>query len=107
MGRFYDEDLDETIETIKCDKMTKTRFEEIYVRKRKPVKIVGCIEQSDLAKFSVEHLFQSFKESGLSFDAKIFSDNKTQAVKTIDEAILGINDGKIATLEVGLTTCAF
>jgi hypothetical protein len=42
----------------RCDKIDKNRFEENYVRRRKPVKIVGCVEQSDLSTFSVEHLFE-------------------------------------------------
>ena len=95
--------MDETIETIKCNKITKAMFEENYVRKRKPVKIIGCFEQSDLSKFSVEHLFESFKESGVAFDAKFFSDNKTKSAASIDEAILNINQGQVATLEVSLT----
>ena len=63
--RFYDEELDETIETISCDKISKEEFEEKYVRKRQAVKIVGCVEQSDLEKWSsVKNLIDNLEKTG-------------------------------------------
>jgi len=57
--------LDETIETISCDKISIEEFEEKYVRKRQAVKIVGCVEQSDLEKLSsVKNLIDSLEKTG-------------------------------------------
>jgi hypothetical protein len=64
--------LDETIETISCDKISKEEFEEKYVRKRQAVKIVGCVEQSDLEKWSsVKNLIDSLEKTGSHLSGRV------------------------------------
>ena len=75
-SRFYDEDLDETIETISCDKITKEEFKEKYVRQRIAVKIVGCVDQTDLSKFSVDNLLDVYKKYGTFLEGKILKKNQ-------------------------------
>jgi superfamily I DNA/RNA helicase len=69
--------MDETIATISCGEMSEKEFEQKFVRKRIPVKLVGCAGNSDLSKFSVESLLHKFEALGTSFEAKFLSGNET------------------------------
>ena len=84
--RFYDEDLDETIETISCDKITKEDFEQKYVRQRIPVKIVGCFDESKVKGWSVQNMIDSFAKSEFKFEGSFLSteNNETYRMSDID-----------------------
>ena len=99
-SRFYDEDLDETIETISCDKITKEEFKEKYVRQRIAVKIVGCVDQSDLSKFSVDNLLDVYKKSGTFLEGKILKKNQ-ETKEVVSKASKDILDN-VVNIQVNL-----
>ena len=76
-------------------------FEEKFVRQRRPVKIVGCFEQSNkLSEFSTQQLLENLKTSGTFFKARILDGEHTVRERNIDKVELNLGKGSLFDLEV-------
>lgn len=82
--RRYDHDIDDNIQTIACDSITKEQFEETYVRKRTPVKLTGCLENGGLLKkWDIEGVLAK-KEDELKWHASVDDTKHKDLAKTGD-----------------------